>query len=222
MEIVKGKGARPCECRREALKQRLLLKVPEIHRENMIANLNGLKPRPNLHYKQELAIDLIKRKPDKNYILLGDNGKGKSYFLWAFYVAAGMAGRSVWAGNTQALLKEFSDEIDARRKNEPFRASLNAAMMGVWGSRWTICLDEFDKVYPTKWTAGFLFEVLDAAYSNGHQIVIATNCMSEAELTEHWEPAGERFSRSIMRRVFDRSSTITFERIEEKKDGKTG
>jgi DNA replication protein DnaC len=68
-------------------------------------------------------------------------------------------------------------------------------------------LDEFGKVKPSEFATRQVFELIDTAYEEQQQIVVATN-LSRSELKEFWDAQGTQYGEAIRRRLFDRSDVL--------------
>ena len=209
MEVVPGKGARRCDCRHEEFVARTVERdVPFIYRP---FRLETLEPRADRHTKQARVIEHLKRKPDANYYFWGDNGSGKTLFLWLMFRRAVEGRRRAWGGTVQQLLDDYERAIEADKRGFVHVPKLRPHMLQEAGSRWALCLDDLDKPKVTEWTASKFFEIVNAAYNGGHQLITTANCSSE-ELEGIWEVKGGHYGRSIVRRLLEGAFTVEFPR----------
>jgi DNA replication protein DnaC len=74
--------------------------------------------------------------------------------------------------------------------------------------RGLVWLDEFGKVKQSDFSARMTFELIDIAYEEQQQIVIATN-LSRTELRSYWAEQGDQYSGAIYRRLFDQTNIIS-------------
>lgn len=76
---------------------------------------------------------------------------------------------------------------DLRKPNEP---------------SWTLFLDEADKAEPSAYAAQEFYELVNAAFECGHQLIVTTN-YRVAELSDYWSAQSRSYGPSIMRRFED-------------------
>lgn len=210
MEVVPGRGARRCECRRAARLAEVLEMIPPKYREFRLADLRADAAR---HPAQRDVIPHVQQHPGENYLLWGDNGTGKSMILWTLMRHAAEEGRPVIGCNVKTLLTDYQLAIAANREGRTQAPRLTAAALAVRGGPpHTLCLDELDKPTVSQFAAAEFFEVIDTAYNFNHQVIVASN-MSPDELTRKWEVEGGHYGRSIVRRLIDNSFLLEFPRI---------
>jgi DNA replication protein len=170
--------------------------------------LELLRPRTDRHWRQADLVAQIQKAPNESYVFSGDFGTGKSHFFWALCVEAVRARKKLFAGTLKALVNHYHESIEASRRGEiyllpiypdDFRGKDQCALF----------LDDLDKARPTEFVVEQLFELLDAAVSNKHQIVVTTNLSPDALIT-HFERADTtgRFGGSIVRRLLHNSTLI--------------
>jgi DNA replication protein DnaC len=165
--------------------------------------LSRLKARPDLHPDQERVIAFVKAHADDSFLFTGKNGSGKSHIAWALYRQAIAGRRAAVACPVRDLLADFrrvemgvpSWEVlksprvtsdDLRRSRRPY----------------LLFLDEFEKARPSEFAAEQLFNVLDAARSFNHQMVVTTN-FTAGGLRDHWGRLDLVWGNSIMTRLED-------------------
>lgn len=206
-EVVEGRGARRCHCkRREIALERFRALVPRHFRHVTFADL---RPDAERHSKQPGVVEAIRERPRDKYVFYGDQGSGKTHLMWAMAELAAQEGRPLWAGNAQELLDDAAAEIEASRGGYQHRARLRAAALAE--GEWFLGLDELDKPNVNKWTAAKVYEIVDAAYRNDQQIVCCSN-LSPEELEDKWEVEGGQYGRSIVRRLLENAWEVELPR----------
>jgi DNA replication protein DnaC len=201
--FVPGRGAKPCGgcfLRRHA--ERAVERIPARYRSQTLATV---KPDAQRHSKQAAVIARLAAEPTASYALHGRNGCGKSLFGWLLVRAAAESGRPAVGLTLSELLAQFR-----RAELHGEQPVVDAARLRRAEKRWLIFLDEFDKARPSEFAGEQLFNLLDAAYSGHHQIVIASN-LTPTALQDHWARASESYGPSIMRRLSDLDDAVEVE-----------
>jgi DNA replication protein DnaC len=208
MVVIDGKGAKPCECRLERERSRKLNAMPVQYRSGL--SLTELEPRADLHPKQAEFIELMRSDPLGKFVISGDFGTGKTHFFWTLYLEAVRSDRKIYAGTLRALIDEYQRGIEASQSGEPYILPIYADDFRQDRLSCSLFLDDIDKARPTEYVAERLFELVDAAHSFGHQIVVTTNLRVE-QLLEHFRRADKEFGRyggAIIRRLLDGAHEI--------------
>jgi DNA replication protein DnaC len=207
-EIVPGKGAKRCECRLKAEREKALSLIkPEFG----VPRLDDIKPDPSRHPLQYAKIEAIKSDPDASYFLYGDNGTGKTFLGWALYVRAVEMGRKAVMTELDTLLKGYRRYQFRHGDNgevvDNFRPPVLAEDLTTATRKWTIFLDEIGATSPTEYAAKEFFYLLKAAHEHGHQMVFTCN-VSPQELQRHWSRVDDFWGNSIARRIAEYSHQV--------------
>lgn len=186
-----------CVCKRERKVVARVSKVPWKYRG---ANLATLKPDLSRHPAQGVIIGIMQANPTASFLFAGRNDSGKSHFLWSLYAHAIPSSRRVVACGLKQLLDEYKAVFNDQTKER--LVTVTGADLRQNHTPYSIFIDEIDKVRPTEYAAEQFFEVVDAAYSFGHQIVATTN-LHRDELVDHWATECPQYGVSIVRRLVD-------------------
>jgi DNA replication protein DnaC len=199
MELVEGKGARRCRCRKAALIAERLTRIPPRYRG---VNLDNLVAKPDLHPKQRMAVELIRNNPKDSFVICGAYGTGKTHLLWALYEhAAHDLQRELVVCTMLELIEQYYEAFRPNRdpeKEQHVMVRPNDLMQ----SRipYSLFFDDIDKPKITEYVAAQTHALFDAAYNNKHQIICTTN-LTPDRLKEHFEKADERYGGAIVRRI---------------------
>jgi DNA replication protein DnaC len=149
------------------------------------------------------VIDVVRAHPDESYLFLGKNGSGKSHIAWALYRYAVAKRRPVVACTVRDLLADFRRVEIGVPDGETLKSPrVTAADLRRSGKRWFLFFDEFEKARPTEFASEMLFNLLDAAKSFNHQLVITSNFTAK-QLRDHWGRIDDVWGNSIMTRLQD-------------------
>lgn len=208
MEIVKGKGARTCDCRIragiESRREEMIEKIPTIYEDFSLANL---EPDLTRHRNQPREIQKMRENPNSNFAICGKYGSGKTHLLWALYRTQ-LERRRVFAGTLEQIVNEHKQRIETSNTGGfPAPLSIVPEKFRQKRTPWTLFIDDIDKETPTEFVSKILFALLDAVVSYEHQIVFTTNLHAE-DLAQHFERADKRFGGAIFRRLMDNTEII--------------
>jgi DNA replication protein DnaC len=207
--IVPGRGAKPCKCRQRRIIERAMQQIPATVR---VGRLEDLQPRYNLVPDkqqaarlgdlQKQAISTVKQNPLGSYLLMGDNGAGKTHIAYTLYAHAAQQGRRVVACPLRDLLEDFKryELGDSGDNGQRFYPRVSPSELQSGGEKWTILLDEFEKARVTEFTSEMLFNLLDAAWKYQHQLIVTSN-MDDDELIARWSKIDDVYGRSIAKRL---------------------
>lgn len=198
VQTSEGKFAQNCLCVRRRQAKALLSLIPPIFNN---PRLSRLLPRPDLHPSQLAAISCMRERPNDSYLFLGKNGTGKSHFAYALYRHAIASYRPAVACTARDLLTEFRRlEVGLPAGEILRRPRVTAETLRKSGRSWFLFLDEFEKAKPSEFASEQLFNLLDAAKSFKHQIVITSNLTAEG-LKDHWSRFDPIWGDSILCRL---------------------
>lgn len=188
--------AEHCLCLRRKIAKAQLAQIPPVFGK---PKLSRLRPRIDLHPKQDSIVEFVRYHPNDSYLFTGRNGIGKSHIAWTIYRHALAKRRPAIALTVRDLLSDFRRwEMEAAP--EGWTPRITADQLRKPGKPWLIFLDEFEKARPSEFASEQLFHLLDAAKSFNHQLVVTSN-MRAAELRTHWSRIDEVYGNSIMTRL---------------------
>lgn len=213
MEVVAGKGARPCVCRRPAARRKLVEKFPVklLGAGSSVPHLETISARRDLHPKNEIAqriyeaqakfISRVRKNPLQSVFLAGDNGSGKTHLAYSVALNSFDLGNTVIACTLSELLEDFRRYITCPSAelglNIP-RITADALIQK--HKKYTLLIDEADKPSVSEFRCEQLFQILNAAANYGHQL-IATSNRDSRKFISHWAACDESYGNSIAKRL---------------------
>ena len=168
------------------------------------ARLVGLRADSDRHEHQAEVIAHVQRQPDASYLFTGANGTGKTHFAYALARQAAIGGRRLIACKLSELLGEYRDQALDAQADEP---RVRPDDLRQSKAKYTLLLDEIEKVRPTPFAVEMFFALVDAAYHYSHQL-LATSNFTVKQLVSHWGKLDPTFGKSIMRRYVETCSVI--------------
>lgn len=161
--------------------------------------ISRLVARLDLHPSQVRAISLVRSHPNDSFLFTGKNGTGKSHLAWAIYRHAISQRRHAVAAPVRDVLADFrkleTGEFEEGEMPRVVSVDLKRAQ-----KPWLLFFDEFEKARPSEFAAEQLFNVLDAAKSFNHQIVVTSNFTAK-QMRDHWGRIDAIWGNSIMTRL---------------------
>jgi DNA replication protein DnaC len=194
--VEKGTGLGWCKCRKQIILERKLSIVPPLYRD--VDLWSTMEPRPDIHRSQQEVFSVIKENPFDSYLLLGAGGVGKTRIMWALFRNAVMEGREVFACTAIQLLAEYRASFD----DPESPVTVRGEWLRMNSKPTSVFIDDIDKARPSEYAAEQLYDVVDAAYSTSHQLVVTSN-LDIPVLIKHFERADERYGSPIVRRLAD-------------------
>lgn len=207
MVVVEGEGARRCRCQATLARERFLAQIPP---EFGAPTLGSVKPDPKRHPNQADKLAMFCERPDDSYFIYGDNGTGKTFFGWMLALNAFDSGRRVVAADLDTLLKQFRKWEFAGAEPVPDLKSKPAVLsedLQQTSCRFTIFLDEIGGTTPSEYGAKEFFNVLKAAASFGHQMILTCD-VSPKELQAWWSRKDAHWGNKIARRIAEYSKQV--------------
>ena len=191
---------KPWVCVLERIRRKKLATVPPKFQNATIANLQVDITR---HPKQAEFVPMVKQNPQGSYFLAGRFGTGKTHLMYALYHEAVMNDQRTVICTLNELLNEYKLYIQASMNNQEVTPPrLLAGNLRQKHTKYSIFLDDVDKVKPTEFVCQEVFDLVNAIYDYEHQIVLTTN-FSLQKLVEHFDRVDEQYGGSIVRRLVE-------------------
>lgn len=201
--VEPGRGARACACREQKRVAERLAALNRRYARFAEFDLYGLRPRTDLHPKQAALIPAAQADPGRSWLLFGGTGSGKTLLGYCLAKLAIEQGRPVVAVTLAELLEQYR----AQARGGDQLPAIDAETLREGKGRHLIFIDEIDKARPTEFAAEKFFQLANAIYDTGQQVVVASN-LDKAALVGHWERAsggesgeGSQYGAPILRRL---------------------
>lgn len=130
---------------------------------------------------------------------MGDSGVGKTYIAWAIWKNAALSGRKAIATTMAELSLQFREMEGEEGGSRPQVLPQDLAQAH---TKYTIFLDEIEKMKVTAYSIEKLFGLIKNAVDFGHQLVITSN-MSEDNLRKHFGQIDDVWGSAIIRRLIE-------------------
>ncbi len=176
VEVVSGKGARPCTCRGQD-SRRLFVDAARIPRRYLNCTLENFKASPNSAQQTALqyARFLVADYPyiDRGLLLMGPAGVGKTHLAVAILRGLLSKGVPCLFYESGSLLKRIQDSY-----NPISRTSETGVLAPVYEAE-VLALDELGATIPTDWVRDTLYQIINTRYNDKKLTIFTTNFLDE-------------------------------------------
>jgi DNA replication protein DnaC len=197
--VLRDGYARNCICVRRQIQRAQLAVIPPYFGK---PRLMRLKPYSHLHKDQAKVIQFVKQHPNDSYLFTGANGTGKTHICWAIYRYVLASRRPTFTTTVRDMLAAFRRMELSMKEGDLWLPRVRAVDLRKPGKPWLLFFDEFEKARPSEFAAEQLFNLLDAARSFNHQILVTSNFTAK-HLRDHWGRIDQVWGNSILTRLQD-------------------
>jgi DNA replication protein DnaC len=185
VEVVPGKGARPCECQRLTYRKRLLAaaRIPTRYSNCTFATYDH-QSSGSLKSARMWAESMVEDYPavEQGLLLMGRAGIGKTHLAVA--VLRGLLEKGVPCLFCEfgALLKQIQDSYNQISKTSELRVLAPVYQAEV------LVLDELGASVPTDWVRDTMYQIINKRYNDRKLTIFTTNYL-DAPQVKGAEPA---------------------------------
>jgi DNA replication protein DnaC len=203
MEVVAGKGAKPCSCRTKITQSGLLSRA-KLPRRYERCHWNNYVPgnstqRAAMEMSMQLAMDFP--NTDEGLLLSGPVGVGKTHLAVSILKGLAERGFTCLFYEFGSLLKEIQDSYNPNTKNSELsilRPVLEADVL---------VLDELGASKPTDWVRDTMAHIINTRYNDRRLTVFTTNYPDERQ-NDREETLEDRIGTRLRSRLFEMCSTV--------------
>lgn len=203
LEVVSGKGARPCECRRLEAHSGLLDKarLPKRYSACHFHNYKPLNPSQERAFGYASRLTMEYPAVERGLLFMGTVGVGKTHLAVSILKGLTERGFNCLFYEFGSLLKEIQDSY-----NSNTRTSELGVLSPVLSSE-ILVLDEVGASKPTDWVRDTMAHIINTRYNDRKLTIFTTNYPDERR-NERDETLEDRVGSRLRSRVYEMCKTI--------------
>jgi DNA replication protein DnaC len=203
MEIVPGKGARVCSCRRNG-SQSTALEKAKLPRRYEGCHLNNYKPQnPSQESAQKYASWFAMNYPavDRGILFTGPVGVGKTHLAVSILKGLTERGFPCLFYEFGTLLKEIQDSYNPSTKTSELAVLSPVLNVEV------LVLDELGASKPTDWVRDTMAHIINSRYNEKKVTIFTTNYPDDRQ-NDREETLEDRIGIRLRSRLFEMCKSI--------------
>jgi DNA replication protein DnaC len=177
VEVIPGKGARPCSCRARDSKQKTLA-AARIPRRYATCSLDNFKSEPNSsqNIAFRFACRLVLDYPavDRGLLFMGPVGVGKTHLAVAILKGLIEKGVPCLFYESGSLLKQIQDSYNPISNTSELRVLAPVYQAEV------LVMDELGSTIPTDWVRDTIYQIINTRYNDKKLTIFTTNYSDDA------------------------------------------
>jgi DNA replication protein DnaC len=204
MEVVAGKGARTCECRKQKTHSNLIEKarIPKRYTDCHFHSYRAFNPSQERAFRFASRLAMEYPAVERGLLLMGTVGVGKTHLAVSILKGLTERGFSCLFYEFGALLKEIQGSY-----NTVSHTSELKVLAPVFDSD-VLVLDEIGASKPTDWVRDTMAHIINTRYNDKKLTVFTTNYLDERR-TERDETLEDRIGVRLRSRLFEMSKTVS-------------
>ena len=203
LEVVPGKGARPCECRRRETQSGLLDKA-RLPRRYAACHFHNYKPsNPSQERAFGYASRLTMEYPaiERGLLLMGTVGVGKTHLAVSILKSLTERGFGCLFYEFGSLLKEIQDSYNANTRTSELGVLTPVLKTEV------LVLDELGNSKPTDWVLDTMAHIINTRYNDQKLTIFTTNYPDE-RASDGKETLEDRIGIRVRSRIYEMCKTV--------------
>ncbi|HWT00065.1 MAG TPA: ATP-binding protein [Pyrinomonadaceae bacterium] len=208
MEVIPGKGARPCRCRAQQSQTKLLeaARIPRRYSECSLQNYYPVKGNGTQLRAFNYAFRLVREYPavDRGLLFMGTVGVGKTHLSVA--IMRGLVEKGV-----PCLFYEFGSLLkEIQNSYNPVSQTSELKVLAPVFEAEVLVLDELGASKPTDWVRDTMMQIINTRYNDRKMTIFTTNYL-DGRRTERDETLEDRIGVRLRSRLFEMCKTVHIE-----------
>lgn len=206
MEVVPGKGARLCECRKQKSHSNLIekVKIPRRYENCHFQSYKVQNPSQERAFRYASKLAMEYPAIDRGLILMGTCGVGKTHLAVSILKALTERGFSCFFYEFGSLLKQIQDSYNPNTQSSELKILSNIFDAEI------LVLDEIGASKPTDWVRDTMAHIINTRYNDKKLTIFTTNYLDERK-SEKDESLEDRIGVRLRSRLFEMCQTVKIE-----------
>jgi DNA replication protein DnaC len=204
-EFVADKGVRPCRCRSDERRAKLLADacIPKLYSESSLQTYQPAKGNLSQLRAFNYAHALVRDYPiaDRGILFMGSVGVGKTHLAVA--ILRGLIGKGIACRfyEYRGLLKEIQNSYN------PNTQTTEMSILAPLFESEVIVLDELGAAKPSEWVQDTIGLIINGRYNEKKLTILTTNYLDEGQSSID-ETLGDRIGVRLRSRLYQMCKTI--------------
>jgi DNA replication protein DnaC len=206
MEIVPGKGARPCECRKQKSQEKQIerTRVPKRYYDCHFQSYKIMNPSQERAFKYASKLAMEYPAIERGLLFMGTVGVGKTHLSVAILRGLMEKGVPCLFYEFGSLLKEIQDSYNKISQTSEMRL-----LAPVYEAE-VLVLDELGASKPTDWVRDTMMQIIGTRYNDKKLTIFTTNYL-DARRAPTEETLEDRVGVRLRSRLFEMCKTVQIE-----------
>lgn len=207
-QFVEGKGVRPCRCRTEERRAKLLADacIPKLYDESTLQTYQPVKGNLSQLRAFNFAHTLVRDYPvvDRGILFMGSVGVGKTHLAVA--ILRGLVEKGIVCRfyEYRALLKDIQNSYNPNTK------TTEMSILAPLFESEAIVLDELGAARPSEWVQDTIGLIINGRYNDKKLTILTTNYLDEGQSPMD-ETLGDRIGVRLRSRLYQMCKTVVIE-----------
>ncbi len=204
MELVRGKGARPCQCRKQSAHSNSIVKaqIPKRYVDCHFHSYRALNPSQERAFKFASKLTMDYPAIERGLLLMGTVGVGKTHLAVSILKGLTERGFTCLFYEFGALLKEIQGSYNTVSQTSELKV-----LAPVFDAE-VLVLDEIGASKPTDWVRDTMAHIINTRYNDKKLTIFTTNYLDERR-AEREETLEDRIGVRLRSRLFEMCRTVS-------------
>ena len=203
MEVVPGKGARQCKCRKQSSHSNLIEKarIPKRYTDCHFHSYRILNPSQDRAFRFASRLTMEFPAVERGLLMTGTVGVGKTHLAVSILKGLTERGFSCLFYEFGGLLKGIQDSYNTVSQTSELKV-----LQPVFDAE-VLVLDEIGASKPTDWVRDTMAHIINTRYNDKKLTIFTTNYLDERR-TERDETLEDRIGVRLRSRLFEMCKTV--------------
>ena len=207
MEVVPGKGARPCKCRKQKSHTNLLdrSRIPKRYLDCHFHNYKVFNPSQDRAFR--FASNLAMNYPaiERGALFMGTVGVGKTHLAVSILKGLTERGFDCLFYEFGALLKEIQNSYNTSTQTSELKVLAPIFETEI------LVLDEIGASKPTDWVRDTMMQIINNRYNEKRLTIFTTNFSDSRKNDKEGEILEDRIGVPLRSRLYEMCKTVVIE-----------